>query len=87
MPAFTVKMELKGAGERTLTMYGADRDDVIAYTKHAYRKILKRVKSCRRVKVKPGDGCAARQTGDQMRCSTCDLVWGLDDGTPCPAAA
>jgi hypothetical protein len=51
MPAFTVTMELKGAGERTFTMYGTDRDEVIEFCKKAFRKIFKGVKSCKKIKV------------------------------------
>jgi len=51
MPAFTVTMELKGAGERTFTMYGTDRDEVIEFCKKAFRKIFKSVKSCKKIKV------------------------------------
>jgi hypothetical protein len=51
MPAFTVTMELKGAGERTFTMYGTDRDEVIEFCEEAYRKIFRGVKSCKKIKV------------------------------------
>ena len=80
MPQFTVTMELKGAGERTFTMYGNDRNDVIAFAKKSYRRIFKRVKSCK--KLKPAR-CAARAESDQMRCSTCDRVWDFNDDSPC----
>ncbi len=51
MPAFTVTMELKGAGERTFTIYGTDRDEVIAFCEKAYRKIFKGVMSCKKIKI------------------------------------
>lgn len=51
MPAFMVTMELKGAGERTFTMYGTDRDEVIEFCKRAYSKIFKGVKSCKKIKT------------------------------------
>lgn len=54
MPAFMVTMELKGAGERTFTMYGTDRDEVIEFCKTAYSKILKGVKSCKKIKAGAG---------------------------------
>lgn len=55
MPAFTVTMELKGTGDTTFTMHGKDREDVIVFCKRAYRKILKRVKSCRKVTKEGND--------------------------------
>jgi hypothetical protein len=49
MNPYTITLEMRGSSpERTLTLWGKDRDDVIEFTKKVYRKVLVRVKSARR---------------------------------------
>jgi hypothetical protein len=54
MPAFRVTMEMKRAGETTLTIFGADRDDVMEFVKKQYRKVCKKVTRCHKVKLQEG---------------------------------